>query len=142
MSLTPEEGNFFRTKKRQVTDTYNLGEAQLKFQKDTAGQQFGRAKTDLARKFDQMRDKMPWGHAKRGTMNSGLWGLDLGQYGKERGSAQSNLGATYQEQLGAMNLAGQQMAAVKAGGLLDLDEAEQARLAMAAIANTIRGATG
>lgn len=140
MSLTPEEGNFFRTKERQITDTYNLGGAQLKFQRDTAGQQYGRANVDMARKFDQMFDRMPWGHGKRGTLNSGIWRNDHSQYAKTRESAQANMAATYREQVGALDLAAQQMAAVKASSDLDLLNAKDTRLAM--IASMLRGATG
>ncbi len=138
MALTSDEGNYFRTRERQVKDTYNIGQAQNTYQQQTGKQQFGRATTDLARKFDQMREQMPWGHARRGTLNSGIWGGDLQRYATDRSTATTNLNAGYQEQLGALQLAQQQLAAIKGGGLLDMEDAKEARLRT--VAEMISGA--
>lgn len=137
--LNPEELNYYSTRRRQITDTYNLGQAQNTYQQGALGRDEQRQIGDLAYQYGQMRDKAPWGYARRGLLNSGIYqkGLtDLAQSGYVR--PLNNITGQYQDQLGALQLAQQQLGTIQTGALSDVDEAEKARIA--AVAATLRGA--
>lgn len=137
--LNPEEINYYATRRRQVTDTHNLGQAQNTYQQGAMGRDLERTTGDLAYQYGQMRDKAPWGYAARGLLNSGIYqkGLyDLQQSGYVR--PLNNITSQYQDQLGALQLASQQLGQVQSGALSDVDEAEKARIA--AVAASLRGA--
>lgn len=137
--LNPEELNYYRTRKRQITDTHNLGQAQNAYQQGALGREQERSVGNLAYQYGQMRDKAPWGYAARGLLNSGIYqkGLtDLAQGAYIR--PLNDLQAQYQDQLGGLQLASQQLGQIQAGALSDVDEAERARIA--AVAASLRGA--
>lgn len=137
--LNPDELNYYRTRKRQVTDTYNLGQAQNTYQQGALGRQQERSVGNLAYQYGQMRDKLPWGFGARGLLNSGIYQKSLTDLAEGAYLRPLNqMTAEYQDQLGALQLAQQQLGQVQAGALSDVDEAERARIA--AVAASLRGA--
>lgn len=136
--LDPEELSYFRTARRRVQDTYGLGAAQNTFEKGRAGATFARNVGDLTKQFDAMRSKVPWSFAGRGLLNSGLHQKAVADFDVNRTSSFGNLRAQYDDQLGGLDLAAQQLAAVRAGALSDVDDQERSRVA--AIAAMLRAA--
>lgn len=138
-TIDPESGNYFRTQRRRITDTYNMGSAQNLYQQATAGNTLQRSIGDIAYNYNQMRQKMPWSFAARGLMNSGVWQKavsDAATGGYIRPVA--NATAAYQDQLQGLQLALQQLGQTTTSSLSDIDQAEQARIA--AVAASLRGA--
>jgi hypothetical protein len=137
--LNPEELNYYRTRRRQVTDTYNLGQAQNVYQQGALGRAQERGVGNLAYQYGQMREKLPWGFGRRGLLNSGIYQRGLQQLAEGAYIRPLNeMTAQYQDQLGALQLAQQQLGQVHAGAISDVDEAERARIA--AVAASLRGA--
>lgn len=136
--LDAESLGHFRSARRRVQDTYDLGTAQNNYQRQVAGSQYGRSLGDLTRQFDQIRTKMPWGAARRGMLNSGLYQRQLGEYGADRVRAFSNLRGVYDDQLGGLNLADSQLSSVRTGALNDIEEQQRNRIA--SVAAMLRGA--
>ena len=141
-SLNPEDFNYYRTRKRQVNTTHDLGQAQNQYQSAAAGNQYTRNVGDLAYQYGKAVEKHPWGYGARGLLNSGIYQkgkLDLATEGWVR--PLNNMAGQYQDVQGGFALAGQQMGRTKGEGLADIDEATQARLAMEQIAAAIRAAS-
>lgn len=140
--LNPEDFNYFRTKKRQVNTTYDLGAAQNTYQSAAAGNQYTRNVGDLAAAYGKAVEKLPWSYGARGLLNSGIYqkgAYDLATEGWIRPFA--NMAGQYQDVQGGFQLAGQQLGRIKGEGLADISDAEQARLAMEQIAAAIRAAS-
>lgn len=138
-TIDPESGTYFRTQRRRITDTYNLGQAQNLYQQSTAGNTLQRSLGDIAYNYNRMRQNMPWSYAARGVMNSGIWTkavADAAESGYTRPVA--NAMGAYQDQMQGLQLALQQMGQVRTSGLSDIEEAERARIA--AVAASLRGA--
>ena len=75
--LNPEDFNYFRTKRRQVQSSYDLGTAQNQAQRSMAGNQYTRNVGDLAYAYGRAREKHGWSHGARGIQNSGIERKDL-----------------------------------------------------------------
>lgn len=140
--LNPEDFNYFRTKKRQINTTHDLGQAQNTYQKQAAGNQFTRNVGDLAHAYGRAVERHPWGYGARGMLNSGVYQkgvYDLAAEGWVR--PYLNMLSQYQDVSGGFDLAAQQLGRIKGEGLADVSDAEQARLAMEQIAAAIRAAS-
>ena len=140
--LNPEDFNYFRTKKRQINTTHDLGAAQNQYQAQAASNQYTRNVGDLANAYGQAVEKHGWGHGARGLLNSGIYQkdtYDLALNGWVR--PYLNMTGQHQDVQGGFSLAGQQLGRIKGEGLQDISEAEQARMAMEQIAAAIRAAS-
>lgn len=140
--LNPEDFNYFRTRKRQVNTTHDLGQAQNTYQQQAASNQYTRNVGDLAAAYGKAVEHHPWSYGARGLLNSGVYQksvYDLGMEGWVR--PYMNLAGQNQDVQGGFQLAGQQLGRIKNEGLADISDAEQARLAMEQIAAAIRAAS-
>lgn len=136
--LNPEELSYFRTARRRVQDTYGMGAAQNQFEQGAAKRGYGRKLGDVTRQFDQMRSKIPWGFASRGMLNSGLHQKAVADYGIARTNTIGDLRGAHEDQMGALNLAAQQLGQIRTSTLSDVDEQQQSRVA--SIAAMLRAA--
>lgn len=136
--LSMDEVGFFGRNRRRVDNTWELGSAQNRFQKQAAGETYAQNLGSLTRQFTQMREKMPYGFARRGTMNSGLWGRALGEYATNRSTAFGNLATNYNRQQAGFRLTDEQLANVKSESHKDIDNQEAMRIAT--IAASLRAA--
>lgn len=137
--LDADQANYFRTRRRQVNDTYNLGLAQNLNSRQRLRREYGRQRTDLRRQFGDMRMKLPGAFAQGGLLNSGLWQRQLQRYGTERSRALGNLAGQFQDERGSLLLAKRQLGQVRRNAIYDVDQALAARRATAA---TLRAAAG
>lgn len=141
--LNPEDFNYFRTKRRQVQSTYDLGSAQNQAQRSMAANQYTRNVGDLAYAYGRAREKHGWSHGARGIQNSGIERKDLYDLGMEgwvRPAA--NMAGQYQDIQNQFSVAQQQLGRQLGEGFQDIDDAKAARLAMEQIAAAIRAAGG
>lgn len=132
--LSPEDINYFSTGRRRVNDTYNLGQAQGVYQRDVAAGNFGRSQRNLLSQYSKMRDRLPYGYAKRGMLNSGIYQKGIADFAQQKNQAIGDLGAQYGEQMAGFDLAQRQLGGVRSSALMDLDEQEQSRIAATAAA--------
>ena len=132
--LSPEDINYFATGRRRVNDTYNLGQAQGNYQRDVAAGAFGRAQGNLLSQYAKMRDRLPYGYARRGMLNSGIYQKGLADFAQDKNRAIGDLAGSYAEQTAGFDLAQRQLAQVRQSSLMDLDEQEQSRIAATAAA--------
>lgn len=138
--LNPEDLNHFSTGRRRVNQTYDMARAQNDFQKSLANNAYSRNFGSLAKQYDRMRERMPYGYAKRGLLNSGVWGRALGQFSQDRVRSFGDLLKAHQDATGGLDLAADQLFKTKENTLADIESAERARLD--AVAAALRAATG
>ncbi len=136
--LTPDVMADLRIRRRQVNERYNLGTAQMDWQSRQAQLESGRAMRDITEGYGRARERVPYGYASRGLLNSGLYSRGLWDLGKQFANQVTDTQGRLQGTLEGFNLAKEQLARMRTGGLSDLDEMETARLAMQAIAESIR----
>lgn len=138
--LSADEFNYFATNRRRIRDQYALGDIQNTFQQGVVGNQYGRSMGDLVATWDRQREKLPYGFAKRGMLNSGVYQNALSQYGQDRMRATANLNGQYQDQMNALRAAHDQLGFVRDQSLQDIDQQETAR--RQTIAEMLRAARG
>ena len=136
--LNPDEVGYFNTARRRVTDSYGIGQAQNAYQRDTAASAFARSQGTLMQRYAQMRDRLPYGYAKRGLLNSGIYQKGLADFAQQKNQAIGDLAGQFQDQNAGFDLAQRQLASVYSGAGMDLDEQEKQR--EAAVAASLRAA--
>ena len=92
--------------------------------------------TKLNRQYDQMRERLPGGYAKRGLLNSGLYHQGLTDYGTQRGQATSDMTQKYQQAFGDLAVRGTQ--GLVTWGQQQADAAEAEALRRAEIATQLK----
>lgn len=100
--IDPAEQLAWDNQRRAARNTYQGSLVNLDFQRGAAQQNQGLDFNKLTTQFDQMRNNLPGGFAKRGLLNSGIYGDKLQQYGTARSSAFSDLASKYQQMLGGL----------------------------------------
>lgn len=128
-TLNPEDYTHFRTQKWRVNDTYNLAQAQNTHEQNSARNERERTLQELTRQFTSQRQGLANGWARRGMMNSGLWQKHLGDFNTARNQAFAHTRGHYQDQLGGLDLAKQQLGTVRTNALSDIDIQQAARRA-------------
>ena len=122
-----DEQASWRRQRRQSNEGFSQAIAGIDLQRTQAAQKYGSDKGKLTREFDDMRMRLPGGFAKRGMLNSGLYGRGLQDYGKARTQGFGDLDQALNQQFA--QLAQQQAAATQtwAGQGTDAAEAEYLR---------------
>ena len=85
------EAAAYDTRRSQARQAYANMAAQNTFSSGQAGLGYGRSVRDLTRKFDQMRSRLPGGFARRGLLNSGIYGSALQNYATNRANTMNDL---------------------------------------------------
>lgn len=119
--MTPEETHYYLSKRNQLNESYGLGAAQNNYQAGTVRNAYTRQLGDYARQYDKVREKIPYGFARRGMMNSGLYQKALTDYNTERNAGYANMQGAFNDQIGAYDLALGQMGQVKQSSLTEVD---------------------
>lgn len=107
--ISPAESTAYENRRRRARDTYEGGLAALESQRGDVMAKQGLDTAQFTRNWDQSRNRLPGGYARRGLLNSGIYKRGLEQYAQARQQASSQLGLRYQAMLNQMNQ--QQMAA-------------------------------
>jgi hypothetical protein len=102
--IDPAEQAAYDNQRRRATDTFQFARSNFAFQRGNVQQNQGIDTNKLARQFDQMRERLPGGYARRGLLNSGIYKRGLTNYGLERQSGFADLAAKYQQMLGQLNM--------------------------------------
>lgn len=132
--IDPVEQEAWDNRRRRATDAYQGQKATFAFQRGNIQQNEGLDTNSLTRRFDQMRRRLPGGYARRGLLNSGIYGRGLQEYGLDRQSAFTNLAAKYQQMLGQIGQ-DEQMAGINYNNAVgDINDAERVRRAQIAAA--------
>lgn len=132
--IDPIEQEAWDNRRSRARSTFETTSAQNEFRRSNILQNQGLDTASLARRFDRMREQLPGGYARRGLLNSGIYGQGLKRYGEDRQSAQTNLYARYQQMLGDLSMQ-QQLGAVNYMNTVgDINDQERVRRAQIAAA--------
>lgn len=134
---SPDEMAQYGAARRKSSTAYGQAQAQLAFQRQNANANYSQQFGDLARNYDQMRQKLPGQFVRRGVQNSGIYKDALTNYAQQRALAAGRLGQQQQQELGGYDLQQQAASQNYTNAQLDVAEAEAAR--RASIAAALKG---
>lgn len=134
---SPDEMAQYGVARRKAATTYGQTNANLQFQRQNANANYSQQFGDLARNYDQMRQKLPGQFVRRGVQNSGIYKDALTNYAQQRALAAGRLGQQQQQELGGYDLQQQAASQNYTNAQLDVAEAEAAR--RASIAAALKG---
>jgi hypothetical protein len=132
--IDPVEQESWDNRRRRATDSYQHERSQFAFQRGNVQQNQGLDTNKLARQFDQMRERLPGGYARRGLLNSGIYKRGLTNYGLERQSAFGDLASKYQQMLGQLSMDEFGSGITYGNTIGDINDAERVRRAQIAAA--------
>lgn len=124
---TPTEIAMWGNQRMQVADQYGNTSAQLAFQRAMQQGQESQDWSGMNRQFDRTRETLPGQFARRGLLNSGIYGNALTQYAQDRYHATAGLALKYQQSLGQLNLNQQQAQTNYTSGTSQIYNSETAR---------------
>lgn len=133
--LGPEDIQYFQSARNRVQQSRDLAlgvpgmTGQVQFDRTQLGLDKAQQVADLARRFDQMRQKLPGHFASRGLLNSGIAAQGLQDYGVDRTLAEAGLNRAYDRQFGGLDLEQSQIQATYDQTIADLKAQEEARRA-------------
>lgn len=133
--LGPEDIQYFTSARNRVQQSRDLAlgtqgmTGQIQFERTQLGLDKAQAVADLARQWDQLRNRLPGSFARRGLLNSGIAARGLKDYGVDRTLAESRLGRAYDARAGALDLEQSQVQSVYDQAISDLKAQEEARRA-------------
>lgn len=134
--LGPEDIAYYDSMMSRLNQTYGQESENNLYQQGMLKSEQGVRAQDLGHKFDMMREQLPGGYQRRGLMNSGVYQAGLGEYGLQRTNATTDMERGFNNQMGGLQRAYQQMGATYSAGLSDIEARKTAR--RNAIASTIR----
>lgn len=130
--LNPDEIAELGIRRRRIRERYDLTIPQIDYQEGVAKREHGRNLSTLTKKYDRLRERLPWRYAARGVLHSGIYGRGLQEYATDRNMATTQLGERLQDQASGFALARQQALRLREMGLQDINELEAARIASVA----------
>lgn len=102
--LSPWEIAAYQSRTDQTGTNYQNFLAQDAYKRAQLGIYDQRNRDRLGQQFDQARNKLPGGFARRGLMNSGIYKQALENYGTARSQAFGDLDLNYTSQLGGFDV--------------------------------------
>lgn len=126
------------SRRRQIRERHDIGQAQNAFNQQVALREGGRGSASLVDQYNKAREQIPYSFAARGLSNSGLKARGIFDLNKAVGQQATDLQGRLQDQLQGLSLVGQQLTTVQNGGLRDIDEMEAGRIS--AVAAALRAA--
>lgn len=133
-ALGPEDYNYFLARRRQVNDTYSLGDSQNRYQRQIADLGYNQQRQGLVQRFAQQRRALPGGYARRGMLNSGIYQRGRSDFMQNRDTQLGNLDQQYGLGQFGFDMAGTQLEQTRRSALDDLESQEVARRAALAAA--------
>jgi hypothetical protein len=127
--LTLDDLNYYQQQRSRLSESTKLGLEQNQWQRQIAGSEYQRGLGDLRTQFAALRDQLPHQFARGGLLNSGIYARALDRWQSERTRQTGNLYGRYQDQLGGLNLADQQLERIRANTAKQIDQSEVARRA-------------
>lgn len=135
--IDPAEMAAWDGRRRRATNQYQVGQAQGQFNRSLGKQNQGIETRNLTQQYGQMRENLPGSYARRGMLNSGIYGRGLQQYGTQRTTAFGDLASKYQQQFGQLDLTDQANTVNYNDQLGDINDQERVRRAQ--LASALRG---
>lgn len=137
--LDPTELAYYDSLASRLNSTYDQAAANNQLQQTQLSTENDVRLEDLTRRFEQMRDKLPGGFAKRGVLNSGIYNNALTEYGTDRSNAFSDMSRQFNNQMAGLQQQAAQLGQTKQTGLADVELQRAAkRNAKAAILRAVR----
>jgi len=127
--MSPEEIAAYESRRAALRGQYAASQAQNTYNQGLARIGYTTGSRDLTRQFDQMRQRLPGGYAKRGLLNSGIYKQGLENYGVERANSFGDLQQRLQSALGQFTIDQQSSSANYGTGLAQIATEEAARRA-------------
>lgn len=125
--LDPETLADLSSARRNAGLQYGQSQATTQYQRALAQMQYESALGNVTRKWDATREQLPGGFARRGLLNSGIYGSALQKYGTERQAETNQLSQGYQQQLAGYDLQNRQSEQTYQNALANIADAEQAK---------------
>lgn len=135
--IDPAEQAGWDNRRRRATNQYQIGQAQSTFNRGQLTANRGIETGNLAKQYDRMRTRLPGSYAKRGMLNSGIYGQGLQDYGSDRVGAFGQLAQRYASQFGQLDLSDQAATTTYNDNIGDIYDQERIRRSQVAAA--IRG---
>jgi hypothetical protein len=133
-SPSPEELAQYRQIRRNARSTYDLGQAQLNFDRSSAQGQYSDQLAKTQRGVFKSRQNLPGQFARRGLINSGIYGGAVNQFNQSAQQQYSDLYQNQQRQLGQYDVQQGSLNRNLYEGTLNANDAEAARRASIAAA--------
>lgn len=134
--LGPEDIAYFDSLMSRANQVYGQESANNLYQQGILESEKGITERDLTTRFDQMRERLPGQYQNRNIMNSGVYQAGLGDYATQRTNTFSDLNRRFQNQMGGLQNAYQQLGQTHGTTLSDIESRKTAR--RNTIASTIR----
>lgn len=125
--LSPVDLAAYDQQRQAASSTYGSGLAQLQYQRGVAGQNYGNTQYNLAHQYSLQRAALPGGYARRGLLNSGIYGNALSEADQSQSRALSQASLGYQQQLGGYGINEQNLGSTYTNALANIGAAESAR---------------
>lgn len=129
--LTPDDYTYYAVQRRRVNDTYGMGVGQNAYQAALLQRQRDKGISDVGRAYEGNVRKLPQPFAKRGMLNSGLYGRARFDMENDRQRALKGYGDAYNDQMAGLYVSHMQLGQTKDSALSDVDMQEEARRATA-----------
>ena len=137
--LDPTEVAYYDSLASRLNSTFDQSMAANQLQQTQLSTENDIRMEDLTRRFEQVRDKLPGGFAKRGILNSGIYNNALTEYGTDRSNAFSDMSRQFNNQMAGLQQQAAQLGQTKQTGLGDVEVQRAARRnAKAAILRAVR----
>lgn len=134
--LGPEDIAYFDSLQSRANQIYGHETANNLYQQGILESEKGIRERDLNTQFDQMRERLPGQYQNRNLMNSGVYSAGLSDYATQRTNTFADLNRRFQNQMGGLQNAYQQLGQVHGTTMSDIDARRTAR--RNTIASTIR----
>lgn len=134
--LGPEDIAYFDSLMSRANQTYGQETANNLYQQGMVESEKGITERDLTTRFDQMRERLPGQYQNRNLMNSGVYSAGLGDYATQRTNSFADLNRRFQNQMGGLQNAYQQLGQIHGTTMSDIEARKTAR--RNTIASTIR----
>lgn len=134
--LGPEDIAYFDSLMSRANQVYGQESANNLYQQGMIESEKGITERDLATRFDQMREKLPGQYQNRNLMNSGIYSAGLGDYATQRTNTFADLNRRFQNQMGGLQNAYQQLGQTHGATMSDIEARKTAR--RNTIASTLR----
>lgn len=125
--LSADDYNYFQQQRRNITNQYNLGKFQNRYERQQAGLNYNRQKRNLTQAWASRVPEFQQPYTERGLLNSGLYRQGYDQFRTARNMEIGDLTRAYDERMGALNLADWQLFDIYKWGQNDVSSAIAAR---------------